>query len=182
MADGAVLDAVLRAALDATAARAGWLVGRDPGGLRVLAVLGPDNASRLVGAVIPGGAGIVGLVMESGQPMAFSSGAQGVAASEGVAGLAGIEPEALLCVPCGEAEAVGALELVDKIDGGRFSFDYVELVSLLARIAGAAMGEPVGDPPPSPEALARSLQQIASADPARYSDLARVIATLIDHG
>jgi GAF domain-containing protein len=182
MPDTAVLDAVLRAALDATAATAGWLVARDPDGLRVLAALGPGATSGLVGTVIPADAGVVGLVMASGQPMALGASAQGASTGPGVAALAGIEPEAVLCVPYGGTDATGAIELVDKVGGGRFSFDDVELVTVLAGIAGAAMDDADREPPPSPEALARSLADLASADPGRYADLARVVATLLDHG
>ena len=54
---------------------------------------------------------------------------------------------------------VGALELVDKEGGGTFSFDDLEMATLLGSIAGTALkeGTGAGRAPPTPSELARSL-------------------------
>jgi GAF domain-containing protein len=86
----------------------------------------------------------------------------------------------VLCVPCGDDEIVGALELVDKAGGAAFSFDDVELATLLAGIAGVAI-EARADGPAAPSAreLASGLERLAATDAARYDTVARAVAALV---
>ena len=76
----------------------------------------------------------------------------------------------MLCVPCLHDDAVlGALELVDKAGGGPFSFDDVELVTLLGGIAGAALSVRGTEVVPrSPAEFATELARLASSDPGAY--------------
>ena len=74
----------------------------------------------------------------------------------------------------------GVLEVIDKQDGGRFSIDDVEIVTLLGGIAGAALAD-AGDAVPvvSPDELASGLRQLAVADPARYASVAEAVRALL---
>jgi hypothetical protein len=88
-----------------------------------------------------------------------------------------------VCVPCErDGEVVGALQLVDKA-AGSFTFDDVEIVTLLGTIAGAALTEAVpGLPPPAPAALGRDLERLAATDPSRYGTVASILEGLLGHG
>lgn len=179
-----VLAAIGKAALDVTGAAAGWVVGVDGEHLVVRAVTGAAPES-LVGTLVAASGGAVGYVVSSGQPLALATRASDALAAEGLAGVLGRAPGSVLCVPC-EADdvVVGALELVDKAGGGSFSFDDVELVTLLAGIAGVAIVSGRGaaegrQPGPSPADLAEGLARLATDAPARYAAVAEVVATLV---
>lgn len=178
-----VLAAIVKAAADVTGATAGWVVGVDGDRLAVRALAG-DAPESLVGTHVAAGAGAAGYVVASGQPLALASRAGDPRAAEGLAAALGRLPGSVLCVPCETEEAVvGALELIDKVGGGSFSFDDVELATLLAGIAGAALAAPVagaaGVPaPPSPAELAAGLARLASEAPARYAAVAEVVVAL----
>lgn len=119
-----VLEAIVAAAIEATEAAAGCVLLAGAGGdLRVVA-----SAGR------PGGEAAArdpaGYVVASGQPIALSpaGGSFGVATS-------------VLCVPCAAGDAVvGALAVVDKAEGATFTYEDLELATLLAGIAGTVLG------------------------------------------
>jgi GAF domain-containing protein len=99
--------------------------------------------------------------------------------------LTGRSPTSILSVPCtAGGSVVGALELVDKADNERFSFDDLEVATLLGGIAGAAIAEPQQRSPdhPSAESLAHSLRTLAISDPSRFDAIAAVVAVLLEHG
>lgn len=178
-----VLAAIAKAAADVTCAAAGWVVGVDGDRLVVRAVAG-DAPGSLVGTEVPAGSGAAGYVVASGQPLALASRAGDPRAAEGLAAALGRPPGSVLCVPCETEEGVvGALELVDRAGGGSFSFDDVELATLLAGIAGVAMvsdGDSHDHPvAPSPSELADGLARLAADDPARYPAVAGVVASLV---
>lgn len=175
----------MQAALDATGASQGWLLARSGDGLAVTAAAGGEPG-RLLGATVPVGSGTAGYVVSSGQPVAIAPRPDDERFEGGIAALIGRRPTSVLCVPCGDDEVVhGALELVDKQGGGTFSFDDVELASLLAAVAGAALGAGgrggVGSVP-SPGELGNELSQLAVADPPRYALIAPVVAALLASG
>jgi hypothetical protein len=102
--------------------------------------------------------------------------------TEGVAAIVGSRSDSVLAVPCGTDDAVhGVMELVGKHGGGPFSFDDVEIVTLLGTVAGAALGAETAPDlnPPSPEELAGKLARLATADPARYSTIAIFLASTL---
>jgi hypothetical protein len=75
---------------------------------------------------------------------------------------------------------VGALELVDKRAGGSFTYDDLELATLLAGIAGAALvAEQGAHPVPSPAELGGELEQLLAIDDRRYRAVAAVVSGLI---
>ena len=78
-------------------------------------------------------------------------------------------PASVLCVPCAhDDDVLGVLELVDKAGGGPFTFDDVELITVLANIAGSALAESAGGVVRSPDELGGELRQLAADDPTAY--------------
>lgn len=174
------LSAVVRAAVDATGADRGWLLAIDGDDLVVVAaaaapgVAGPPPA-QLLGRR-RGRVGAAGYAASSGQPAALRPSAND-AANDGAGGGEGV-PASVLASPCTDDDVVGVLELVRS--DGRFGFDEVEAVGWLADIAGAALVETGGDvPPPAPHDLAAALVSLSNADPRRYAEVARAVATLL---
>ena len=177
------LAALVQVAVDATGATQGWIVALEGDQLRVVAAAG-GQPGDLVGSVVPEGAGTCGFVVASGQPVALNAGAADHRLTDGVPAIVGLEPRTVLCVPCGTEQSVlGALELVDKAADQSFSFDDVELATLLGVIAGAALAEMESGPPvAAPADLAIELTRLAATDPTRYSAVATVIAALLASG
>jgi GAF domain len=171
--------AIVQAAVEATGSAGGWLLGVNEGSFTVLAVYGHgghDGAADRVGERV-GADGAAGFVATSGQPAAMQISTDDVD-NDGAGGGVGT-PSAILAVPCGTEEVIGVVELVDPA-GGAYSFDDVEVVSMLADVAGAAMTETgAGPAPPSPAALARGLELLAASDAGRYAAVARAVESLL---
>lgn len=175
------LQAVVQAAVDATAASAGWVLTVSGDRAEVVAAAG-DGAGVALGVSIDAGRGPAGFVLASGQPLAVAPHPDDPMADDGVAAAMGRRPASVLCVPCGTDEAVlGALQLIDKAGGGPFSFDDVEIATLLAGIGGAALAEGGrdGSSIPEPAQLGGELARLAHADPGRYAVVATAIAALL---
>jgi GAF domain-containing protein len=179
-----VLGAIVRAAVDTTAALAGWVFAARDDRLVVVAAAGEAPAQWL-GRAVPAGRGAAGFVMASSQPLALQP-SRGDRAVEDVADVLGRWPGSVIAVPCDvDGRTVGVLELVDKVDGGTFSFDDLELATLLAGLAAHAIDG--GAPPPAPTVadpgdLARRIASLATTDPTRYARLAPVIDAILAHG
>ncbi len=175
-----VLHTILSSAGAVTAAGQGWILEPRGDELEVVAAIG---SGELVGIRVPAEGGTAGYVLASGQPVAMMPRAEDPAASEGVVGVLGIRPASVLSVPCAfDDEVLGVLELVDKA-GGAFSFDDVELSTVLANIAGSALRD--RDPAVSvrpPDELAADLRQLSAADPATYVRVATVLEALLARG
>jgi hypothetical protein len=173
------LAALVEAAVDATAAAQGWLLAVDGDELVVVAAAGGASPGNRVGnrrAVT----GTVGYVAGSGQPAALRVSPDD-SSNEGAGGLDGV-PTGILAVPCGDEDVIGVLELVDKAGGeDAFSFDDVEIVSLLARVAGAALADSseTAATVPSPGELAGELERLAAADAARYAAVATMLQAVL---
>lgn len=180
----AVLAAVAQAAVGATGASAGWLLRVDVDALRVVASAG-DGARPALSATFASGSGSAGFVAASGQPLAVSPRGDDPRFGEGIAGMLGRRPTSILAVPCLTADMlVGVLEMVDKTGGGGFSFDDIELVTLLAGIAAVAMTTTVDRRPelPGPAELAGELDRLATSEPARYAAVALAVAAMLAGG
>jgi GAF domain-containing protein len=178
-----VLQAIARAALDGTGADTSWVLSLEGERLRALGAAGP-RAGELLGVELPVGVGTAGYVVSSGQPMAIAPRGADARLVDGLGARLGRVPASVLCVPCHHDDAVvGALELVDKAGGGPFSFDDVELVTLLGTIAGAALSvagtEVIARPPAE---FASELAQLAVSDPAAYARLSVVLEALLARG
>ena len=170
-------DALIMAAVDATAAAQGWLLTVDDEHFVVAAAAGGDQPGSRVGRRVEI-AGTAGLALNSGQAAAIQpSGAD--RSNEGAGGVDGT-PASIMAVPCGEEEVLGVIELVGKAGGGPFSFDDVELVSLLARVGGGALAETEGERAvPSPTELAGELERLAATDARGYAALAHMIQAVL---
>jgi GAF domain-containing protein len=178
-----VLQSIVRSALEATAATDGWIVSSLDEVLYIAAAAGP-TADRLLGRQITNVAGSATFVIGSGQPVAISPRGDSDPLGRSVAELTGRRPTSILSVPCSTgSDVLGALELVDKAAGDRFSFDDLELVTLLAGIAAAALAETDRRPTErfSADSLADALRSLALSDPARFDSVAAVLAILLEH-
>lgn len=175
-----VVQAVLEAAVSATSAACGWLAANDQDTISVVAAFGED-AADLVGAYVPAAAGTAGFVIGSGQPLALTSVGQDARLSDGVAALLDAAPRSMMSVPCvTDTGVVAALELADKVGGGSFSFDDVEVATLLAGIAAVALVNARDvSAVPEPGALAVELARLASTDPSRYAAVATALDALL---
>jgi GAF domain-containing protein len=181
-----VADPVLRALVDgartATGGADAWLVARRDGHLEIVAAAGPVGTT-LQGARVASDEGTAGFVVSYGQPMAIALRGDDPRATSGLAVLLGRAPATVLSVPC-EADdgIVGALEVVDKADGARFTFEDVELVTLLAGVASAALQAVAPPRVPQPDELAHALHRLADADPSRYQTVAALLRALVADG
>jgi GAF domain-containing protein len=176
-----VLQSILGSAADVTAADMGWILVDRDGSLEVVA--GADGGD-LIGATVPADAGTAAYVLASGQPVAMVPRPDDPNATDGVAALVGTRPATVLCAPCAhDDEVLGVLELVDK-NGGPFTFDDVELVTVLANIAGSVLrSDPsTGSDVRSPEELFADLRQLAGTDPTSYIAVATVLEALLARG
>jgi GAF domain-containing protein len=174
-----VLTAVCTSACTATGATNGWVIAVVGDQLQVVAALGP-LAGRIRGLAV-GVDGSAGFVAASGQPLAVTPRPGDANVAGGVLGAVGVVPTALASLPCYHGdEVLGVLELVDKADGGRFSFDDVDFATLLAAVAGPALAHRVEAPAAAdPDTLAGQLRQLLEADPLRYGRTAWVIQQLL---
>lgn len=168
----AVLQAVLRSALDATGADQGWVVARHPDVVVVLAAEGGSAPAARVGRELPDDAPAV-LALLTGRPSARRPRGDDRSAA-GAAGFDGV-PGALLTVPCGD-DAV--IELV-RVEGESFGVDDIEIVTLLAEVVAAAVEEGSAPDAPTPEALGAELRRLHDADRARYAFVARALGALL---
>ena len=177
-----VLQAVVRAAVEATDADQGWIVAAG-GGLRVVAAVG-SRAGELIGTTVSGQDEGIGWVIASGQSMSMAPSLDQSGPSAGVTHVLGRRISALLCVPCtADDEVVGALALLDKVGGDAFPMSEVELATLLGDIAGVALAQGAGTRElPSPNELGAGLADVARDDPERYAALASTVATLLGRG
>jgi GAF domain-containing protein len=177
-ADPVVL-AIVQSAVRATGATRGWAVAVDGESLRVAAAAG-DGTASLVGRAVDGDGGHAAFVVASGQPVALVPRPDDPRAAQGVAALLGLHPASVLAVPCTDDDVVGAIELVDKAGGGGFTFDDIEIATLLAGVAAVALThERAGADVPAPQELAGELARVARADPGRYAAIATAVSALL---
>jgi GAF domain-containing protein len=176
-----ILQAIVEAAVVACGATEGWIVAAGRGGdidggeLVIRAGWGP-LATPAIGPTVRAPPGMVA----SGQPLALVVRDDDPRLAEGVPVLLGIRPNTVLCVPCGtDSGVVGALEVVDKQGGASFSFDDVEITTMLAGVAGAALAAHAGIRVPRPAELAGHLERLAAADPGRYAAVAGMLVAVI---
>jgi signal transduction protein with GAF and PtsI domain len=176
-----VVRAVLDAAVDSTGASAGWVLAVAGSRLHAVAVAG-IGGDALVGAHVALGAGTAGFVASSGNPLALSGASGDARLADGFVALTGLKPASVLCVPCvGGTDVAGVIELVADTDGA-FGFDDVEVATVLARVAAAALASGRRTAPPQPAALATRLEHLARADPARYAGVAAAVDALLPRG
>ena len=179
MAEDPVLVALCDAACTITGAASGWVIAVVGDRLQVVAACGPAAGSvRGLTVDVDGSAGFVAA---SGQPMAITPRPGDPNVAGGVLGAAGVVPTSLLALPCHhDDDVLGVLELVDKAGGERFTFEDVELATVLASVAGPALAQRSAQPAaPAPDVLAAQLRVLADADPVRYARTAWVVQRLV---
>lgn len=180
-----VLHAVADAAMRVTAGSAAWVVAVNGDSLQVMAAVGAGT-EQLATAVVPEETGAIGYVIASGQPSALRGGdGADQRLGQGVCSLLARPPASLLSVPCvADGVVVGGVEIADKADGASFSFTDVELASVVASIAAAALGSGVlaRQYVLSPEALGGELRRLASVDRDRYTAISGVLTALLANG
>lgn len=170
-------------ALQAIAEEAVGLVGATTGlvlrvaddSLVVAATAGPVAAGISAGLVVPA-RGARGYALASGQPAALVP-MPDDASNQGVGGVAAV-PGSLLVAPAGEAAVI---EVADKVGGGAFTFDDIELLTAFATVAAAVVrsASPDSEQAVSPARLGAELAVLAEVAPARYRDVARVVEALL---
>jgi len=166
--------AVVNEALRATSASSAWLLAVHHSDLVVVATAGVASSSTSVGTVVAT-TGTRAYVMASARPAVMMPNPDDPATA-GTAGVFG-SAHSILVSPCGDDSPLGLIELADKTTGESFSFEDLEIVTSLATVAGAALGEsrPRSLDPISPDDILVGLKEMANDDPRRYSELASVI-------
>ena len=150
------VETLLRNAVTASGATAGWIVARAADGLQVVAYCGPEDPGRYLGATFAvAAAGTAGLAAVSGQPIAVRPRPGDVLVGQGPMSLLGQPPACYVSIPCSDEDGVvGVLEVVDKQAATSFDIDDIELLSLLGDVAAALLREreerTVAAVPPSP--------------------------------
>lgn len=174
------LTAVTRAALQATGARAGWVVESTDQHAVVVAAAGGPAPGALIGRRVDLGRGAAAYVLASGQPLAMIPAPGDPMIGEGVAAGLGWSPRSLLAVPCERDDGVvGVLELVDNPQAA-FTVDDIEVVTLLAGVAAVALRERATRPAVAhPAVLARGLEHLAAVNPTRYAAVAATVEGLL---
>ena len=115
-------------------ASAGWVVAKQSDATRVVAVSGDVGMIR-VGSIVDGGS--ASYVASSGQPLALAPRQGDAFVEQGAVALLGRIPTALISLPCLYADdVVGAVEIVDKVEGARFSLDDLEIGGRVRRRGG----------------------------------------------
>lgn len=170
------LETLLRSAVVATGAAAGWIVARAGDGLQVCAYCGPGDPAQFLGATFAAAeAGTVGMAATSDQPVAVRPRPGDALTAQGPMSLLAEPPGSYATVPCSDDDGVvGVLEVVDKQAAPMFDIDDIELLSLLGDIAAALLREREVPAPPSPPAP--SLDGLARRRP----EVHRALVGLID--
>ena len=115
------------------------LVGPETGELRYVAVWGAV-AKEVLDVRVPAGQGIVGAAVASGVPEAVPSCALDPRFAKHVAGEIGYMPLTMLVVPLvRDDRCVGALQIVDRRDGGAFSAADLPRAVLFGELTAAAL-------------------------------------------
>ena len=174
------LQTIVDQAVLMTAASTGWLLAVHGDAAEVVAVAGSAaNGNHLGRRVTPTGA--QGYVLLSGQAAALLPQPDDPA-NDGAAGFDGVPPS-VLAVPCGD-DAVGVLEVADKGEAPAFTFDDIEILTMLGAVAAAALVEaPMAEDAmdtATPADLLDGLQRLAATDPRLYRNTAQLILGLLD--
>lgn len=164
------------------AASAGWIVARQADASRVVAVSGDVGMLR-VGSVVDGGS--ASYVASTGQPLALAPQHGDAFVEQGAVALLGRVPTALISLPCPYSDdVVGAVELVDKSGGARFSLDDLEIAGAFADVAGVALATAYGDlvEVASAEQLGAELRRLEQEDPQRFRSVSWAVGALLSSG
>jgi len=135
-----LLEMIVQTASHVIRARAASLCLVDDSGQLVFEVVQGEKAEELKKITVPVGHGIVGLVAQTGEPMAISDADSDPRHASDVARRVGYVPRSIVAVPLFyEDRIVGVLELLDKQDGGSFGPADIEALGLFANQAAIAI-------------------------------------------
>lgn len=170
--------AIVDAAIAATSASSGWLLGADAQGLRVMAIGGTARGPIPVDSTVTS-EGARAFVLASGQPAALMPQPSDTANRQ-AGGAAGL-PGSVLAVPCGEPDIVGVLEVSGKADGAGFAFGDIGALSGLAHVASALLAaqDDVVVEVTSPEEISAEIAALAHRNPARYATVVSVVEAML---
>src|SRR5437868_714162 len=135
-----LIEHVLRTAAHALAAQAGvlYLIDHDAQELVCMAALADSAATP--GFRVSLGAGIVGWVAATGQPLAISDASKDPRFAGSISRGAGYVPKSVLCLPLRSEELVlGVLQLCDKHGGDPFTANDMALLGHFATLAAVAI-------------------------------------------
>lgn len=171
------VQALVTAAREGTGAAAAWLLAVRGDALTLHAMDGLD-ASR-VGETSASEDSVARMVVASGQAFAVVATGGDARSFADETTLIGRRPNSLLCLPCPDASGAvrGALELVDP-EHGSFSFDDLELATLLAGIVGSALADDEAVSDPDLTALFEQLTSLRATDAAAYDAVATMTQRL----
>jgi GAF domain-containing protein len=136
-----LLEMIVQTASRVIRARAASLCLVDEKGQElVFEVVQGEKAEELRKIRVPLGHGIVGLVAQTGEPIAISDAQSDPRHASDVARRIGHTPRSIVAVPLFfEDRVVGVLELLDKLDGGSFGAGDIEALGLFANQAAIAI-------------------------------------------
>lgn len=174
---GRALETLVSKAVEATAATAGWALGRSAAGLTLLAYCGPDDPAGYLGASYAlAEAGSAGLAASSGQPLAVRPRPGDALVGQGPMALPAVPPTCYVTVPCSDDGGVaGVIEVVDKRGAAAFDIDDVELLCLLGDIAAALLRDHAAATAPD---TADPFSRVARDRPAVHRALLDLVAAL----
>jgi signal transduction protein with GAF and PtsI domain len=135
-----LIEQILGTAAHALAADAGvlFLIDHDAEELVCMAALIDSESAR--GFRVPLGAGIVGWVAATGQPLAISDASQDPRFAGTISRGAGYVPKSVLCLPLrSEDLVIGVLQLCDKNGGEPFTSNDMALLGHFATLAAVAI-------------------------------------------
>jgi GAF domain-containing protein len=136
-----LLELIVETAAHVMRARAASLCLVDEGGQElVFEVVHGEKAEELRRIRVPVGHGIVGLVAQTGEPIAISDAQSDPRHASDVARRVGYVPVSIVAVPLFyEDRVIGVLELLDKQGGGSFDSADMEALGLFANQAAIAI-------------------------------------------
>jgi GAF domain-containing protein len=136
-----LLELIVQTAAHVMGAKAASLCLLDDGGRElVFEVVQGEKAEELKKIRVPVGHGIVGLVAQTGEPIAISDASSDARHASDVAHRVGYVPQSIVAVPLFyEERVIGVLELLDKEDGGPFDAADMQAVGLFANQAAIAI-------------------------------------------
>jgi signal transduction protein with GAF and PtsI domain len=138
-------EAVLRSIVEATVAmfgsEAASLALHDPSTDRlVFRVAAGARGEGVIGLSIEPGEGVAGYVFATGSPLVIGDVAADPRFGRDAAERTGYVPRSLLAVPLvADADVIGVLEILDRLDGTTFGLRDIELATVFARQASVAI-------------------------------------------
>jgi GAF domain-containing protein len=136
-----LLNSIVSSAVTSVTAEAGslLLVDEETSELVFVEVIG-DARDQLLGYRMPPGDGIAGWAVENRQPRLVLDARREPLFSPLVDQTTGFQTSSLICVPVFDRERiVGAIEVVNSMEGRVFSDNDVEILMMIARIAALAL-------------------------------------------